>query len=949
MKKNLLLLLLFLCPLMAGAQNQRMSYVNAYVENNYGHSWKLLAQNFADTDVLDESNALNFEKIIHVPGKTKNQLYVELNYWFLKTFTNASSKIEMSDKDLGVILAKGYLPNIAWHSGGMSSYYVHIRPIIRCDVKDAELTVTVTIPNYEVTRVDDGVFSVMLDVDYDKHPPFKVDQLWHLNNCFPFAKKDFAKKTSSKALVMTHGYVEVLMSCIEKEFANAEEQSTAKKYNQPIFNTGNKPIEVVVHRGANALAPENTIASCDSALKYGVTWIEVDVRPSRDGVLFNLHDETLDRTTDGTGKLSDMLAVDVRKLDAGSWFSEKYAGISVPSVSEMLDHLQGKANVFFDVKRGTPVVLLVKLVREKGFTNKSFFWFADEDMLKEFVQLAPEMKIKVNAKDIDRLRYWQTICQPSYVEIAPQYITDDFLTYCHLNGILVMAACLEDDASQFQLVVDKKADLVNLDRPEVFVKYNRPQQDKTETKNKPYTLYTDELKIANDGKTFVTPQLQQAIDRIAKKGGGTLEITPGTYLSGSIFLYSDVTLHIQEGATLMGSDNPYHYMQVGAGVSGEDKRNDNACMALIMAENAQRIAIINDGTIYGNGLQLALNADSLHHTGEYVDAHYNVRRQRPSELVRPKLLFFTGCSDVTLHGGRYQGSANWGLSFDLCQNMHLQGLDILNRAYWNNDGIDVTDCRNVVIEDCLVDAADDAICLKSYHADAANEYIIVRNCQLTSSASAVKFGTASWGGFKHIDIGNIKIKDTFRSAIAIESVDGGIIDDVSVHDIHAVNTGNAIFIRLGQRAGDRKGSINNVTIRNLYCQVPFGRPDEAYDLRGPEVDFFHNPFPSSICGIPDNRIGNVTIENVTIDCPGRATRGMAYMPLWRAKDVPEQVAKYPEFSMFGELPSYGFYLRHIDNVTFRNVNLNLAADDFRPAFYMEDVVKSKFEKVEPKQ
>ena len=166
-------------------------------------------------------------------------------------------------------------------------------------------------------------------------------------------------------------------------------------------------IEIVVHRGANALAPENTIASADSALKYGAKWIEVDVRKSKDGELFNLHDETLDRTTNGKGLLSEMLAKDVRNVDAGSWFGPQFAGTPLPSIAEMLDYLKDKANVFFDVKRGTPIPSLVKLVREKGFADKSFFWFGDEAMLHEFTALAPEMKIKVNAGDIDRLIYWQ--------------------------------------------------------------------------------------------------------------------------------------------------------------------------------------------------------------------------------------------------------------------------------------------------------------------------------------------------------------------------------------------------------------------------------------------------------------------------------------------------------------------------------------------------------------
>ena len=139
----------------------------------------------------------------------------------------------------------------------------------------------------------------------------------------------------------------------------------------------------------------------------------------------------------------------------------------------------------------------------------------------------------------------------------------------------------------------------------------------------------------------------------------------------------------------------------------------------------------------------------------------------------------------------------------------------------------------------------------------------------------------------------------------------------------------------------------HLTTSNLKCQVPFGRPDEAYDLRGPEVDFFHNPFPSSICGIPGNRIQDVTIENVEIRYPGRATKGMAYMPLWRVSDVPEQIKEYPEFSMFGELPSWGFYVRHAEDITFRNVSLTLADIDFRPAFVFDDTKRVSLQLVSP--
>ena len=429
-----------------------------------------------------------------------------------------------------------------------------------------------------------------------------------------------------------------------------------------------------------------------------------------------------------------------------------------------------------------------------------------------------------------------------------------------------------------------------------------------------------------------TRALQALIDK-----GGRVVFPKGEYHTGQLELKSGVELYLEEGAVILGSTSPYDYQRVGAGNSVGDERKDKSQLGLIIAKNAHDIAICGKGTIDGQGLELALTIDSLHHTGEMPDPNYNQRRQRPSELVRPTLFNIVDCKDVRIEGVHLRNSAGWGLSFHQCTDMTLRHLEILNRAYWNNDGIDLTDCKNVLVENCNVNSADDGICLKSYNPDRCNEDITIRNCEIRSSASAIKFGTASYGGFRHIRISGIRVFDTFRSALAIESVDGAVIEDVEADDIIAHNTGNALFIRLGQRSGDRKGVIRNIRISNLTAQIPFGRPDEAYDLRGPEVDFFHNPFPSSICGIPGNCIENISLENINIRYPGRATKGMAYMPLWRLKDVPEQIDKYPEFTMFGELPSWGLYLRHIRNITLKNVLLDLENPDFRPAIVDEDV------------
>lgn len=449
-----------------------------------------------------------------------------------------------------------------------------------------------------------------------------------------------------------------------------------------------------------------------------------------------------------------------------------------------------------------------------------------------------------------------------------------------------------------------------------------------------------------DGKTINTIAIQKAIDAAFKNKGGRVIFPKGRFLSGSIILKSNVTLYFEEESVLLGSTNPKDYFNMAFdGRPVSPKNDDNSQMALILAHKAKNIALKGKGTIDGQGLQLALNIDSLHHAGIAVDPKYSLRRNRPNETMRPKLFRFSQCDTITVEGLKVGEASCWGLSFELCTNLTLDNLKIVNRSYWNNDGIDITDCKNVRVVNCDINSADDGICLKSYYPGYYNDSVYIANCTIKSSASAIKFGTASFGGFKNVTIKDITVYDTFRSAIAIESVDGGIIENIDVSNIHAVNTGNAIFIRLGQRSGDKPGSIKNVSIKNIKVQVPFGRPDSNYDLRGPEVDFFHNPFPASIVGLEGYAIENVVLENIEINYPGRASKGMAYIPLSRLNQVPEAAKDYPEFSMFGELPAYGFYFRHVNGISLKNIKLTLDNADFRPAFVFDDVQNLKMEAI----
>ena len=445
------------------------------------------------------------------------------------------------------------------------------------------------------------------------------------------------------------------------------------------------------------------------------------------------------------------------------------------------------------------------------------------------------------------------------------------------------------------------------------------------------TLIATEQGIPADGQTLCTAAIQRAIDQLSQRGGGELCFTPGTYRTGCIILKSGVELHFERGATLSGSTNPDDYRSLIA-----SEASDNSTMALIVADGAHDIAITGSGLIDGNGRALALNIDSLLNLPTEKEPQGPRRRRRANEPLRPKLFFVSNSTDIRIEGLNLRNSACWGLSFHSCERLRISDIQFENRAYWNNDGIDVTDCHDVVIRRCDINSADDGICLKSYDTTSGNENILIEDCQIRSSASAVKFGTASWGGFRHVTVRNIRVRDTFRSAIALECVDGGTLEDILVDGIHATNTGNPIFVRLGHRGGDTTGVARRIVIRNVFVEMAFGVPDIDYDLRGPGFSV-NNPRPSSITGIPGHPVQDILLENVELIYPGRASKGIYYYPLSQIHQVPEQEGSYPEFSMFGELPSWGFYVRHVQGITFRNVRLSLKDEDFRPALIFDDV------------
>lgn len=463
-----------------------------------------------------------------------------------------------------------------------------------------------------------------------------------------------------------------------------------------------------------------------------------------------------------------------------------------------------------------------------------------------------------------------------------------------------------------------------------------------------------------DGVTNNVDAIQKAIDDACKEGGGKVLIPAGRFLSGVIHLKSNVELNLDHEAVLLASTDRAGY--------GPDMK----ASAFIVAENVKNVSITGKGLIDGQCDLLMADIYKKLRAGKLFDSEWKEfnawHQRRPGEANRPKIIEFKNCVGITLKNIHLQNSTCWVQKYKDCSNILLDSVYVFSNSFWNNDGIDLVDCKNARVTNCFVNSADDGICLKSEDRTKICENIFVSDCKVRSSASAVKLGTASEGGFKNIVVRNIQVYDTYRSAIAIEAVDGGVVENVEVNNIHAVNTGNAIFIRLGHRNKDDVYSkLRNVVIANLNVQVPKGKPDKGYPMEGPElryppnhkfgtaakyesvspwnnpgydtaaIPYPHNVFPSSITGLPGHYIENIKLENIEIVYEGGARKEANYFPIDSIHSITEAETAYPEFSMFGELPAWGLYVRHVKGLTLKNVKMKFINEDFRAACIFDDV------------
>ena len=215
----------------AQAQVMKAADLEKYAKQRYGDKWLDAAKNLASTLTLDKNESLTYQEVIEVPGKTKQQLYLALNYWATATFKD-NNAITLNDKEAGCIIISSTIKNIAEHMGTVSKYSVSITPIIRLDIKEGKIRVTYTVQTYDVLAdISGGWFGVALDGENksyadakrkadDKTNPSLYDEQWEIAHHYPFVEKDTKKRTCSKALVMTHAYSNAILDKVSEAVKN---------------------------------------------------------------------------------------------------------------------------------------------------------------------------------------------------------------------------------------------------------------------------------------------------------------------------------------------------------------------------------------------------------------------------------------------------------------------------------------------------------------------------------------------------------------------------------------------------------------------------------------------------------------------------------------------------------------------------------------------------------
>jgi len=407
-----------------------------------------------------------------------------------------------------------------------------------------------------------------------------------------------------------------------------------------------------------------------------------------------------------------------------------------------------------------------------------------------------------------------------------------------------------------------------------------------------------------DGKQLDTAAIQQAIDATASRGGGTVVLPGGEFLSKTLILKNNVTLHLTGGARLVATGNLNDYTQYGT---------------FLRAENVENIGLTGPGLIDGRG------------AGLQGHRYVNLR--------------FIRCKNVTLRDITMKDSPVWCAHFVECEGLKIEGIRIDSIDNPNTDGLDIDGCQKVYIANCRIRCGDDAIALKT-NSTAPCKDIVVTNCTLATRCAAFRFGPEARGNFENIAVSNCVIHDTFGCGIKLQMNEGSQMKNICFDNLVMENVTGPISLRLANwirgpipREGNEKrpiGTFQNVMFSNIRARVAPAADTAMY--RTSKFD----PGPSqvgedrsciSITGLPGHPIEGITMSNIHITFPGGGTAEDA-----ARRDIPDLRDDYPEYNIFGVLPAYGLYAHHVKGLVLDNVRFDLATPDLRPAIVCDDLV-----------
>ena len=431
-----------------------------------------------------------------------------------------------------------------------------------------------------------------------------------------------------------------------------------------------------------------------------------------------------------------------------------------------------------------------------------------------------------------------------------------------------------------------------------------------------------------DGRTVDTPAINRAIESAARAGGGTVFFPAGTYLCYSIHLKSNVALYLDRGATILAGetgqggnydaaeDNPEAGMY-------EDFGHRHWHNALLWGVGIHDVSILGPGLIWGKGLSRG--------------------RGESNPGVGDKALSLKNCHNVTIRDVSFLKGGHFCILATGVDNMTVDNV-VMDT---DRDGIDIDCCHNVRVSNMTVNSPwDDGICPKSSYGLGelrSTENLTIVNCFVTGGyelgtvldgtfkrwpeggrrfpTGRIKCGTESNGGFKNITISNCVFEHC--RGLALETVDGALLEDIAISNITMRDIADLpIFMRLGSRmrgpAGRAVGQLRRVSISNLVASNTNGE------------------FCSILSGIPGHEIEDVRLSDIMILSHGGGTSEDA------AIKPPEKENGYPEPNMFGAMPAYGFYFRHIKGLQVSDVEVRTMKADARPAFVLDDVEHADF-------